>query len=155
MAKFVDDGFVLHDGLEWLAFGDGFLQLCGVIDCDGGVSIDVRKTLVLLTDEDADSVVQTVKYAYAAKVAGVRTIFRYCSPHESHNKEHHRHEYDVFGTGLQICQKKKCPVEAEAVPLFISDEAAVPTLGQVIEELRSWYHEHVDDVARLRAVFGR
>lgn len=38
-------------------------------------------------------VARTVGYTYQAWIKGGNNLIRYCSPHETHNKYHHKHEY--------------------------------------------------------------
>jgi len=59
---------------------------------------------------------------------------------EKHNKEHHLHRYDVFGTGQKL-----------EPPTFITVERDRPTLTDVICELRDWYDDHATELVSLRA----
>src|SRR5206468_7852168 len=68
----------------------------------------------------------TVEYRYHAQADGRGPLFRYCSPHGSgHRPCHHVHRYDIFDTWAELF-----PVEE------IWDGNAVPTLSDVIEEVR-------------------
>jgi len=75
--------------------------------------------------------------AYSAVLEGHGNIFRYDSPDlvqteltPGHHKYHHRHRFDVFGTGQEIRP-------AEEV-----EERDVPSLRQVVEEAETWYWQH-------------
>ena len=38
-------------------------------------------------------IARTVGYSYQAWIKGGNNLIRYCSPHETHNKFHHKHDY--------------------------------------------------------------
>ncbi len=128
MSRFVDENFVLVDGLAIDPLGNGQIWIHGHIKCAGGVEITVDKYLAIV-DEGPPVSVQTVDYSYNASVSGLGNIFRYDSPHEDHNDFHHRHAYDVF---------------AGDVVGTVTKLTEWPTLGEVIEELRAWTSANAD-----------
>ena len=52
-----------------------------------------------------------------------------------HHDSHHRHSYDVLGED---------PTRSAVTCIAGLDD--VPTLGDVIEEARSWYYENLDAI---------
>jgi hypothetical protein len=140
MHRFRNLGFVIHDTLAFEKIGAGVISLCGAIECEGGLAIDVTKFLNVLDGAGPTSMVQTFEYSYNAHLEGVTNgnIFRYCSPHD-HRPYHHRHEYDLFGT-----------MEEKKGALRQLGDDDWPTLGKVIDELRSWYYENIVRVEALR-----
>jgi hypothetical protein len=134
MQQFLRGGFVRSENLSFNDLGDGFIEMEGVIECDGGIYIEVRKRIEILDGDGADALVQTVDYSYNAAIRGVGNILRYDSPHPDHNREHHVHRFDVFA-GVE-----------RRPPIFILDESARPTLGEVIEEVQAWYYANLDQL---------
>jgi hypothetical protein len=125
MQDFVDEGFVRS---HTVAFGeprDGQITIAGEIKCEGGIAIQVDKTLLILDGEGDAATVRTVDYRYHAYVEGRGSLFRYCSPHgDGHRPYHHVHRFEI-------------PTLAAIVPVEeIRDGNAVPTLGDVLEEAR-------------------
>lgn len=126
MQRYLREGFVLTENLRFEHLGNGFVALVGTIDCLGGVVLEVEKLLRVLDGEGADALVQTQRYTYHAHVAGLGNILRYDSPHPDHNKFHHVHRYPFPADGAD-----------EVIEL---NWEQVPTLGEVIEELREWVY---------------
>lgn len=62
-------------------------------------------------------------------------IFRYNSPHKTHNKFHHLHRYK---DGVQI-----------KPPLMIPPNE-VPTLRQVLKKAEEWYYDNAGLVGKER-----
>ncbi len=125
------NGFVLSDELVFTPIHNGIL-LEGDILCQGPIRLQVRKIIRILEGEGSDALVQTAAYSYNALLPSRGNIFRYDSPHATHNKEHHVHRYDVLNSGLQF------PIQ------WLRDEAQRPTLGEVIDELAEWYYTNYD-----------
>lgn len=144
MGGHLASGFVLADKV---AFGSilprELYVLEGRIHCAGGLAIDVRKFLAVVDCEGAHEKVQTVDYKYHAHISDVRNVFRYCSPHDDHNKHHHVHRYDVFGNGKKI-----------KPPTFLHEEDDRPTLGDVIKELHAWYDANEGAITALRGTLA-
>jgi hypothetical protein len=128
MQKYLDDGFVLSNALSLEDLKD-LVIMSGTIRCLGGISIDVFKSIKLLNRDGANTLVVRDTYSYNVYLKNAGNIFRYCSPHEEHNKGHHVHRYNV------LSGDKKGSLD------FI-DEDNTPTLGQVIEESRRWYYDN-------------
>jgi hypothetical protein len=128
-------GIVVWHNVALSGFGDGFFLMSGTIKCIGGIEIDVKKVLTVVTGDGTgpDTQVQTQSYSYHAKLSGHGNILRYDSPHP-HRPIHHAHRYDVF-TGKEDIHE--------------TSPTDWPTLGEVIEELGDWYFANYD---RLRAV---
>ena len=136
MEQFLREDFVLSENLSFEDLGDGFLILEGRIECVGNIYIDVFKRIEILEGDGANALVQTIDYSYNAVVRGIGNILRYDSPHPDHNHEHHRHYFDVFNR------------EEILPPTFIADEHQRPTLGEVIEEVRGWYFDNLDELTK-------
>ena len=137
MQSLLDEGFVVRDrsGFEFLG---PVVSLTGRIRCLGGIEVTVLKTLRVLSGEDLNAMVQTVKYTYHAQFLNGVRIFRYDSPVQ-HRNFHHKHVFDTFGTGDQVDVKR------------IDQESEVPTLREVLVELCDWYWANQDDVALVAA----
>jgi hypothetical protein len=108
----------------------------GAVTCLGGVALEVNKVLAILGGDGADATVQTVAYTYHAHVAGRGNIFRYDSPHSDHNQFHHVHRYHYDGDGGDQVTEL--------------DWEQVPTLAEVIEELREWVYQRWDRLPGLQ-----
>lgn len=139
-----DEGFVLDDGLTLERGQQGYL-MSGRIRCAGGLSVDVRKALRVVSGEGPTAMVQTVSYTYHVMLAGPGSslnVFRYCGPHDDeahpeHKAFHHKHTYDVLHGDV-------------AGSIARIDDDAWPTLGDVLEEMRGWYAEHSEEIETLR-----
>ena len=118
-------GFVVSDDLRFEFLND-WVVLEGTIICQGGIYIDVFKRLAILDGAGANAIVQTVEYSYNAVISGKGNIFRYNSPHPTHNEFHHVHRFDVLNGD------KRGTVE----------RAIWPLLSEVIEEAMRFYHDH-------------
>lgn len=142
----LDRGFLLSDGLEWSAQGDGVITLIGRLDCIDNLYISVTKEVRILEGDGLTALVQRGAYSYNAVLGGVGTIFRYDSPHQSHNQFHHVHRYDVFDRGHDAAR------DSEGVGILedLSAENQQPVLHEVIEELADWYYAHYENIPRLR-----
>lgn len=125
-------GFVLSDDLDVIAV-EGHLTLQGRIYCKGGIQIDVNKRLRLDT-EDGHDTVQTVAYGYNVSLQNLGNIFRYDSPHPTHNREHHVHRYDVLSG------------DTNGTVEIDYREDGWPTLRQVVDEAAEWYYAHLPEL---------
>ena len=56
------------------------------------VYINIEKD-VEVQEGGSKDVARTVGYTYQAWIKGGNNIIRYCSPHETHNKFHHKHDF--------------------------------------------------------------
>lgn len=131
-------GFVQKDNLGWEAFSGGF-WLRGAIVCLGQITITVEKTLVVVNE--ATTEVVTRRYAYAASVRHHGQIFRHdYAEHHGHPDPHHRHDFDW-----------RTDVEAPGSPTWVG-RGGWPTLGQFIEMVEAWYHEHRSELPQPDAV---
>ncbi len=130
-------GIVISDSLVFTPLRESIL-LEGRVHCLGGVTIDVRKVLSILERDGANSLVQTVHYSYNVSLEGFGNLFRYDSPHATHNRHHHVHRYQVPESD------KDGSVE------FIHDDEQIPTLGEVIGEAMDWYYRHFEDLSGKR-----
>lgn len=65
---------------------------------------------------------------------GTGNVFRYDSPHRTHDQKHHVHRYDVL-SGDQT-----------GTVTFLPKEDDRPTLGEVIREAEAWFYEHYDQL---------
>ena len=112
---------------------EGHLLLHGRIHCKGGLQIDVNKRL-RLGDESGHDTVQTVAYSYNVSLQNLGNIFRYDSPHPTHNREHHVHRYDVLNG------------DTEGTVEMDYREDEWPTLREVVDEAAEWYYAHLRDL---------
>jgi hypothetical protein len=160
IARLKDEGFVLKENLAFRPLGDGVVFLGaepkdedeapkpGVIECEGGLRLTVEKYIDVLDGDDANAIVQTRRYSYTASVSRVSGlfVFRYCAPHAEpgdnddapHHFAYHKHSCDILGDGRETIE-------------LLDDEEKRPTLGQVLEELRHWFHANYAAVETLRS----
>ena len=131
MEHLLRGGLVISDNLVFTPLRDTIL-IEGHVDCLGGIKVDVHKALRILVGEGPDALVQTVRYSYNVSIEGRGNVFRYDSPHETHNKKHHVHRYDVMNR------------DVVGTVAFTEHESDIPTLGDVIEEAVEWYFENYD-----------
>jgi hypothetical protein len=131
--QFLREGFVLSEDLRFEEFGAGYISLSGTMLCEGGIVLDVEKLLEVVEGHGPHAMVQTVAYRYQAYVLGRGNILRYEGPHPTHNQFHHVHRYNTFGDGDDRVE----PIETED---------ARPTLSEVLDELREFYYEHIDEL---------
>lgn len=129
MAKLKSMGFIGYDTLEVTRAPAAF-TMSGYIACSGRMYVAVEKIMKIVEADETDPVIRTTSYNYAVGVLGTGLVFRYDSPHETHNRDHHRHEY-VFGTPDEVSE-----------PRMIG-EAGWPTLGGVLFEAQAWYWANV------------
>lgn len=63
------------------------------------IRVDIRKD-VLIEDYRGRLRAKTFAYSYSANLPNPdgRNLIRYCSPHEDHNKFHHKHDYTTNPT---------------------------------------------------------
>jgi hypothetical protein len=126
--QFLRGGFVLSEDLRFEEVaGRGYLVLRGEVRCSGGIVLEVEKRIKILDGDGPYAMVQTVQYRYHAYSSGRGNLFRYCGPHDD-RPYHHVHRYDVFNTW------------SEASIEEITDEDEIPTLGEVLGELREMYY---------------
>ncbi len=145
MARYVDQGFVLADGLTWRnfpqTFGSGEILVEGTILCASGVRVEVTKTLQILDGAGQTAIVQTVAYSYSAVLTGTGNIFRYCSPHPDdeapHHPHHHVHRFNV------LADDDRGTID------LVGDDEDWPTLGEVLGELRGWCADNAERLAAL------
>ena len=137
--QFVDSGFIGSDTLAIERFGPN-IYLGGQVGCLGGIIVSVMKKIAILNHEP-DPFVQTEMYSYNASIAGRGSIFRYDNQHPDnlhpgHQDPHHKHLFDW-----------KSSEELEGSPIWLG-ETAWPTLGEVMEELRTWHSDHYASLPR-------
>jgi hypothetical protein len=133
MQRYRDQGFVVADDLEFQHVGASLIMLRGRIDCTHGLYIEVTKALRIVSGTGAEAMVQTISYSYNAVLSGIGNVFRYDSPHEDHNRDHHVHRYDVFAG------------DARGATTFHGEDGW-PTLGEAIEKLRCWVSDHAEQL---------
>lgn len=123
------DGFVGEDTLALEPIGADLLAMTGELACLGGIVVRVEKYLEVLEGENLDAYVCTWEYQYNAFVRGRNNILRYDNTHAypGHGDAHHKHVYD-WETGGQV----------PGSPAWVGKHGW-PTLGEVLEELRTWY----------------
>lgn len=135
MQRLRREGFVESDDLSLAPLGGGDIKMEGQIRCEGGLVCSVEKILAIVDATDPHRpLVQTVRFAYNVHVGGHHNLFRYDNVHRhpGHPDASHRHAFD-WRTG-------------EAGPVrWIGPDW--PTLGEVLEEMRTWFWEHRDELA--------
>lgn len=134
MGQFLDEGFVLSDGVRYQISPDGSIGIKGIIGCQGGIVIQVIKELVTVED-GPDPLVQTDRYKYHASVLNHGSFLRFDNSHahRGHVDEHHRHDMDW-----------RVPEDDGQVTWLGVDRW--PVLGDVIAEARDWYYQHLDEL---------
>lgn len=133
MATLLEEGFAIQDDCRF-TFLPRAVVLEGQVVCLGSVTLEVSKQLEILTGRGVAAMVQTRSFSYHAWVRGRYNIFRYDSAHD-HRRFPHKHIYDTFGFGKEL----------DVTELTSEDD--VPTLTEVIRELRDWYQANA---GRLR-----
>ena len=128
--------FVLDENLALTDVGGGQVALGGTIECVNGIYLTVNETLRVTDGEGLNATVQSVRYSYNAVIGKLGTLLRYDSPHGSHHRAHHKHEYDVLAG------------DTEGMVILLGGEEDRPTLGETIDEVEAWYYEHFDEVLR-------
>lgn len=138
MERLRKEGFILSDNLEFRVLGNGLIELEGLIECLGGIRVEVDKLIEVISGDGPDALVQTARYSYNASLAGRGNILRYDNPHKDrggdspdHHKDHHVHRYDVF-------------VGDRSGTVAVHGPDGWPTLGEVLCELRDWYYANID-----------
>jgi uncharacterized protein with von Willebrand factor type A (vWA) domain len=134
--EFPPDGFVVEDRCAFTFLPETIL-LQGTIVCLDALTVDVEKEIAILSGLKMNARVQTRRFRYHARVRGAHNILRYESAHE-HRPQAHKHVYNTFGDGQ----------EQEIIDLFHENE--IPTLGEVIQELREWHQENAGRLKKLR-----
>lgn len=125
MESFIKEGFVISDGITFGEPSGGYITLQGQIHCLGGLQIAVDKRLRILGGTGGHVRVTTAQYSYNVSVSGRGNLIRYDSAHD-HRPHHHVHRFDS---------------ECHLVSVHeIHDENKVPTLGDVITEVRDLYY---------------
>lgn len=128
--------FVLDENLALTDVGGGQVALGGTIECVNGIYVTVNETLRVTDGEGLNATVQSVRYSYNAVIGKLGTLLRYDSPHGTHHRAHHKHEYDVLAG------------DTEGMVILLGGEEDRPTLGEAIDEVEAWYYEHFDEVLR-------
>jgi hypothetical protein len=132
MDQFRRSDFVGDDTLTVDDFSPaGFYVIQGEIACQGNIVITVYKILDIVVSGEVPEV-RTSRYSYNVRVLGKHNVFRYdnCHAHQGHPDEHHKDVFD-FVTGDRV--------DSQWV-----GEQGWPTLGEVIEEARSWWSDNRD-----------
>lgn len=124
------EGFVLDDDLRFQPFGDQLIALTGAIRCEGEIIVEVEKMLEVQSGSGHNAFVLTTQYRYHAMLPDGRNILRY--ENSDHHQFDHVHRYDPSA------------VDRKGTFQRIQARDDVPTLGDVLRELRSWYEEHAD-----------
>jgi hypothetical protein len=134
MQMLAAEGFVLDDDLRFQPLGDQQIALTGVVRCQGQILVEVEKILEVQSGRGHTAFVQTTAYRYHAQVLGVGNILRY--ENSDHNQFDHVHRYD--------------PIRGDRKGTFqrIEDKNAVPTLGDVLRELRDWYEANAESLGK-------
>ena len=136
MADLLAEGFVIQDDCRF-TFLPRAIILEGTVICLDGVTLEVHKEIEILRGKGPAAIVRTRRFRYHAWVRGVHNIFRYDSPHR-HRPYPHKHVYDTFGYG------------GETDIVEIQDPEQVPTMAEVIWELKAWHESSVERLPLLR-----
>ena len=130
MQDFIQEGLVVSHTVRFGQPTSGYITLEGEINCLGGIMVEVKKKLQILSGQGPNAMVKTCEYSYNAYAIGRGNLFRYNSPHGYHRPYHHVHRYDILGTWDEIGD----PEELR--------ENEVPTLSEVLDEVRELYYGH-------------
>lgn len=131
---FVDEGFILSNGLEESIYRDRFghpraVKISGRLECDHGLFLDVDKDLEVMV-RDGRFWVRIIGCKYHAGVVGDanRCVFRYDTshPYDDHDDEYHKHRFD-YVTWEEI-----------GIPIWIG-RPNWPHLSDVLDELQAWW----------------
>jgi hypothetical protein len=141
-------GFYEWDNIEYSKEEDARRDLfhisSGTIQCIGGLRVEFYERLrfdreTRRSPRGAQRLARLVEYSYSAVLHKRGSVFRYDSPDldvtvltPEHHKFHHRHRFDVLGTGEEIRPPDVVPPDQ------------VPTLRQVLQETERWHYEHPD-----------
>lgn len=136
MEKFRKDGFVRSDDLAFEPPAGGYIRLRGTIECAAWIYVTVNKHLRVRKGSGPSARVQTESYSYNVVLEGEGNVVRYDGPHD-HRPYHHVHRFDVFGADT-----------VGTVTQVQGDE--FPTLGEVLQEARTWMESNIDEITRRR-----
>jgi hypothetical protein len=130
MDQFRRSDFVSDDTLrldDFSAAGTYVMQ--GEIACQGMIIVTVHKILDIVAQGDVPEV-RTARYSYNVRVVGRHSVFRYdnCHAHKGHPDAHHKDVFD-FQTGTKVDS-------------VWTGERGWPTLGEVLDETRSWWSQN-------------
>lgn len=150
--QYVRDGFV-HPSETLPIDLDPPPTMEGKLECVGKIVIEVNKGFELRSGPGGELDIRTVRYRYHVRVAGVGNVFRYCSAHDeldpgvvpeegNHHPYHHKHTFDFFAG------------DARGKITLLLSEDEWPTLGEVIDEARAWYYDHLPALERVGIVPG-
>lgn len=133
MERFRSEGFVGDDSLS-LDHGPHAVRLSGEIACRGEIVITVDKTLRIVDGSGANARVLGVLYSYNVHLRSGTNVLRYDNVHTHPGQAdpYHKHVYDVAG-------------DPEGRAVWVGYENW-PTLGDVIEEARTWYETHPEEI---------
>jgi hypothetical protein len=132
MDQFRRSDFVSADTLRIDDFSQiGTYLVQGEIGCQGNIVVTVHQILDVVAGGDIPEV-HVSRYSYNVRVLGQHNVFRYdnCHPHEGHQDSHHK---DVFNF-----------ITGDRVDTIWVGEGKWPTLGEVIEEARTWGSQNRD-----------
>ena len=129
MRDLIESGFVIEDSCSF-TFAEKWFLLTGQIICLAGLIIEVEKRVGILSGKGPSARVKTQSFTYHTWIRGGNNIFRYCSADPPHRPNPHKHIFEPFDGGK----------ESNVIELV--DEEDIPTLGEVIVELRDWHAEN-------------
>jgi hypothetical protein len=127
MGRFEAEGFITSHTVDFGAATHGYISIVGEIQCLGGMTISVGKTLTVLDDQGPGAMVYTTNYHYHVQADGRGPPLRYESPHADHHVYNQVHHFDFLGKWNEL----------QVVPIYEIND--VPTLSEVIEEVRDIY----------------
>ncbi len=139
--QFISDGFIGRESLT-IEPSAGRLRIRGEVGCSGRILVYVDKILEIV-DDATDPLVQTINYTYNVSLQGGGNLFRYDSPHEDHNQDHHKHVFD-----------RETFEEIAESPLLHGLDGW-PTLGEVVQEAARFYWENFQALSSEYPVLGR
>ena len=129
--QFIDTGFIGSENLEFSSLPYKF-RLKGEIACLGDIIISVDKMLEVIDFVNGDPMVQTLWYAYNARVKSCGNFLRYDNQdpdylRPGHGDDHHKHMFDW-----------RDGIEYPGSPYWVGKKEW-PVLGAVITEVQDWY----------------
>jgi hypothetical protein len=154
--KQVSTEFYEWDNIEYSKEEDSRRDLyhiaTGTVQFIGGIRVEVYERLLFdretrWSPRGSQRLARLVEYSYSAILHKRGNVFRYDSPDLNitaltweHHRFHHRHRFDVLGSGSEILPPDKVPPDQ------------VPTLQQVLLETEQWYY---DNLKAIRAGDGQ
>lgn len=123
--QFFQRGFIIFLGGLAFELVGGQLIIDGRLHCLGNIYIDIAQRARPTDWIGGEPVMQTVGYSYNVSLRYAGNVFRYDSPHPTHNRDHHVHRFDVLDG------------DTDGTLMFLYQDDRVPDLGDVLAAIGS------------------